>query len=422
MRGLNLFAGLLALLGVTLGVEAWLAGSLFRYQLAGYVAGTALALPAVSILLLRERGRRLWRTVLFAAVPLIALLVLAEIGMRVFARTPPPPERLVTDDRLGHVLVPGSGGSDAWGFRNDEVPAGVDALFVGDSQTWGFFLEREQAFPALFAQNTGLSSYQMANGSYGPVHYRELLRRGLELKPRLVVVGFYFGNDLFDAAVSAGLDGGEDLRAKNRDYPKPHNPEVDGATAPNWTMAFVDWIQTASRLIGWAGEVVKSRLRGGSSLLDDQPGAIRMGEGEVATMLLPDYRTPPLDLTNQLIADGMRITECVVGDIARDCRRADARCLLLSIPTKEYCYAEWARQSGAPREELAGIHAAETEVRARLFAAVAAAELELVDLAPICIEALAAGKPMWANNGDGHIMVNGHLAAARAIERIWSAR
>ncbi len=57
MRGLDLIAFLLAALGVTLGIEAWFAGSLFRYVLAGLVGGGALCVPLLSIVLLRERAR-----------------------------------------------------------------------------------------------------------------------------------------------------------------------------------------------------------------------------------------------------------------------------------------------------------------------------------------------------------------------------
>lgn len=419
MRGLDVFATLLAIAGVAFAVEAWLAGSLFRYVLAGLVGGALLCVPLLSIALLRDRARRVFRLVLFALAPLLALLLLVEIGIRVLGPTDEGKEVLVADARLGHVNLPGVGGMDSWGFRNAAVPERVDALFVGDSQTWGFFLDREEAFPTLFGESTGLSTYQMSNGAYGPVHYRELLRRGLELRPQLVVVGFYFGNDLWDAAAGAGLVSGADVRDPKRTYEPPHNPEIEeGEAAPNWIMACADHAQRSSRLLGWAGEVVKSRLRG-SAMLDDQPGAVPFDGGAVSTLLLPEYRRAALDLGSSSIADGLRIAEQCLRDIAARCRDAGAHCVLLAIPTKEYCYAEWQRREGAPLPELAGLHAAESAVRERVFAAAAAAELEVVDLAPVCIAALAAGEPIWAGNGDGHLMRGGHAAAAAALAEIW---
>ncbi|MCA8965684.1 MAG: hypothetical protein KDC48_12440 [Planctomycetes bacterium] len=422
MRRIDLVAVLLAGLGVALAAQAWFAGSLFRYVLAGAVAGGGLCLPLLVILVLRDRGRRLLRRITLALLPLLAVLVVLEIGLRVFGRAVPPPAVLVADARLGHVVQPGTGESDAWGFRNAAVPERADALFIGDSQSWGFFVEREQAYPAVFAAQTGMACYQMANGGYGPVRYRELVRRGLQLRPKLVVVGFYFGNDLWDAYDGAGLVGAEDLRDPRRKYEAPRPPEPGGKASPNWTMASVDLLLERSRLIGWIGDTVKAPLRGQASLLDAQAGAVPFTEAPVATMLLPDYRRPALDLGNEGIADSLRIAEKCLRDIAADCRAAGARCLLLAIPTKEYCYAEWLRGRGAAMSVLAGLYDAETAVRNRLLASAAAAQLELVDLAPTCIDALAAGTPIWAGNGDGHLMVNGHRAAAQAIAAAWSAR
>lgn len=415
-RGIDLLAALAAAAGAALAVEAWFAGSLFRYVLAGLVAGGALGVPALSILLLRDRARRFWRRCLFAFVPLLLLLLLAEVGLRWFGPAPPPPEVLVEDARLGHAFAPGSGSLDAWGFRNERVPERVDALFVGDSQTFGFFVDRDEAFPALFARATGRTSYQMANGGYGGVHYRELVRRGLALHPQLVVVGFYFGNDLFDAIAGAGLDGAEDLRAPGRTYARPRNPELDGMASPNWTMALLDALQAHSRLLGAAGEVVKSRLRGGAGGLDAQPGAVPFADAKVGTVLLPDYRRPAVDLGNQGIADGLRISVQCLRDIGAACREHGARCLVLAIPTKEFAYAEWQRRGGKPLAALEALRTAEQGVRDRLFAAIAADPgLQLVDLAEPCIAALAAGTPIWAGNGDGHIMREGHRAAAAAV-------
>ncbi|MCA8952605.1 MAG: hypothetical protein KDE27_24040 [Planctomycetes bacterium] len=422
MRGTDLLALLLAALGLALGVEAWLAGSLFRYVLAGIAVGAVLCVPLLSILLLRDRARRFWRLTSFALVPVALLLLCAEIGIRFAGPVYAAPARIVSDEDLGHAVLPGTGETDAWGFRNERVPERADALFVGDSQTWGFFLEREQSFPAQFGELTGLSTYQMANGGYGPVRYRELVRRGLALQPKLVVVGFYFGNDLWDACSGAGLPNAEDLRDPKRSYGPPRPPEAAEEHAPNWVMGGLDWLQQSSRLVGLAGETVKARLRGTASVLDAQPGAIAVTEGNVGTLLLPKYREPALDLRNKTLADALRVSEQCLQDIGSDCAKAGCKAVLLAIPTKEYCYAEWLKAHGRAMPELEELRSRETAVRARVFAAAKAGGLELVDLAPICIAALQADTPIWAGNGDGHLNANGHRAAAQAIAGIWPGK
>ena len=271
LRPSDAVALLLAVAGVVLAVQAWRAGSLFRYVLAGGVTGVLLCVPFVSILVLRERARRFWRRMLFALVPCIAVLLLVELGLRLFGPARELPARLRADARLGHVLEPGSEGTDEHGFRNATVPVRTDVLIVGDSQTWGFQIERAETFTAVFAATTGASSYQMANGSYGPVQYRELVRQGLSLQPRLVVVAFYFGNDFVDAFDYAGLEGAEPVRSGGVQYGVRDHPEFEGPQSPNWTMALVDGVLDVSRVLDAAANVVKSRLQGGCSTMSPVP-------------------------------------------------------------------------------------------------------------------------------------------------------
>jgi len=416
-RPIDLCATASALLGALLAANAWSAGSLFRYQLAGYVAGALLALPLLSIVLLRERARAFWRRVGFVCVPLTAVLLLAELGWRAFGPAGVPPEVQRADPRLGHALVPGSGGSDDRGFRNAAAPARTDVLCVGDSQTWGFHVEPEDTFTVRLGAELGLAAYQMANGSYGPVQYRELVRQGLRLQPRLVVVGFYFGNDLIDAVDYAGLAGGEDLRAEGRTYRVRSNAEPDRQSSRNWTMWLVDGVFEHSRVLGRAGAVVKSRMRW--SALDDQPGAVAFADPSVPTSLLPAYRLPTVDPASEKVRDGARIAARCLADIAAECRAAGARCLLLAIPTKEFAYAEWRHGAGSPLPQLAALHAAEAQLRATVFAATRDAGCELIDLAPACVEALGHGVSPWAANSDGHILREGHAIAARLLAAQW---
>lgn len=416
-RPVDLIAAALAACGVALAVDAWHSGSLRRYQLAGYVAGTLLCLPLLAILTLRERARRICRKLAFAAVPLAGALLLAEFAWRLFGPAATPPARVQLDARLGHVLEPGSAGTDARGFRNASVPDRIDALLVGDSQTWGFGVAARDTFAAQFATATGITTYQMADGSYGPVQYRELVRRGLALRPRMVVVAFYFGNDFVDAVDYAALEGAEDLRAPGIGYELRRETELDGPFAPNWTMALVDRVLGASRLLDAAAGVVKARLRGG--MLDTEVGAVPFADDHVPTILRAAYRLPTVDLRGPRMQDALRITRRCLADISADCHAAGARCVLLAIPTKVYCYALWRQQVGEPIAALHELLRAEGDAREQLFAATHADGLELIDLGPPCVAALAEGTPIWGPTGDGHLAPPGHLLAARLLAGIW---
>lgn len=419
-RPFDLCALAAAGLGAVLALDGYRSGSLFRYQLAGYALGAVLTLPLLSLVLWREAARRVWRRALFAAVPVLVLLMLSELGLRTFGPPASAPDVLREDAELGHALAPGSGTADGSGFRNATVPERAEVLCVGDSQTWGFHVERDETYAVQLGKALQVTAYQMANGGYGPVQYRALVRRGLALQPRLVVVGFYFGNDLLDAVDYAGLASATDLRTADRQYPPPRNPELDGASSPNATMAFVDAVLAHSRLLGSAATIVKSRLRGG--MLDAQPGAVPFDDPAVATVLLPTYRLPTVDPANATVRDGLRITALCLRDLAAACRAAGAHCVVLAIPTKEFVYAEWQAGTGRELAPLAALRAAEAKTRAEWFAAATASGCDVVDLAPACIAALATGTALWPAGGDGHLAPAGHALAARLLAERSRAR
>jgi hypothetical protein len=405
-------ASLLAGLGSLLAVDAWHAGSLWRYRLVAYVVAAAFSLPLLTLLLFRARARRVWQKALFAAVPLLACLLLGEVLMHLFGPTPELPAVLRHDARLGHSLAPGTAGSDARGFRNPEAVARTDVLFVGDSQTWGFGVSLAETFAQRFAAATGQTCYQMANGSYGPVQYVELVRRGLVLAPERVVVVFYFGNDLIDATDYAGLEGAESLRTAGRAYPVRHNDEFEGPSAPNRTMAAIDFVLAQSRLLDAAATVVKTRLRGG--VLDHQAGAVPFDHAIAPTILLPAYRRPTVDPEAAAVRDGLAVTARCWRELAAICTAASAEALVVTIPTKEYCYARF----GAGNDpELLRLRRDEQIVRDEFTASLAAAGLAQLDLVDDLLAAMRDGPSPWFRSGDGHLNRDGHAVVAAALRR-----
>jgi hypothetical protein len=408
-------AALAAVFGAFLAVDAWQAGSLWRYQLAGAVAGGWLALPLLSVIVFGDRARRTWRLVAFALVPLAALLVVAEVAVRLVAPPRLLPARLIPDPYLGHLVAPGTAGTDAHGFRNEATPERADVLWVGDSQTWGFDVAIEQTFASIHAARANVRGYQMANGSYGPVQYRELVRRGLALHPRLVVVVCYLGNDLVDAVDYAGLEGAADLRSPGREYRVRDNVELSRVTAPNVTMAIVDAVFASSRVLDFFGDRVKRLLRGG--VLDHQPGAVPFVHDRVPTILLPDYRAPLVDDRESKVREGLAVSGRCLGSIAALCADAGARCLVVLLPTKEACYARFAAESRLQIPSLDALREAGARARHELTTHARAAGLDVIDLEDDLVAALHAGTPVWPPTGDGHLNAAGHVLLAEAVLR-----
>jgi hypothetical protein len=66
----------------------------------------------------------------------------------------------------------------------------VKLLFVGDSFTWGHGVEAEDSFAHGVGKQLDASSANLAMGSYGTAHSLQMLRRNLDLAPKVVVYPF----------------------------------------------------------------------------------------------------------------------------------------------------------------------------------------------------------------------------------------
>ncbi|MCK5943368.1 MAG: hypothetical protein KAI24_15410, partial [Planctomycetes bacterium] len=238
--------------------------------------------------------------------------------------------------------------------------------------------------------------------------YVELVRRGLELRPRAVVVTIYLGNDLIDAWDYAGLVGAEPLRSDDVAYVVRDNPEFHGEHSPNLTMAIVDAVLAGSALLDRAATVVKSRLRGGA--FDQVAGSVPFEHETLATVLQPDYRHPVVDRAQPKVRDGIDVTRRCVAAIAALCEQQGARLVVAVLPTKERVYADFA-------ELPACAELADDERRAHdlLFGAGLPDGAVLVDLSAPLLDAMGRGDMPWFSSADGHLAAGGHRAVARAL-------
>ena len=130
-----------------------------------------------------------------------------------------PPSPIVYSDYLPHTLPANvtMTGSLAWfqsnalGYRGptptsvDKPPHTVRVLFVGDSFTMGWGVEEKDTFIARIRGELGQTSpaVELINAGYHDgyspdAYYAYLRREGMALKPDLVVIDIYTGNDVTD--------------------------------------------------------------------------------------------------------------------------------------------------------------------------------------------------------------------------------
>jgi lysophospholipase L1-like esterase len=150
------------------------------------------------------------------------------------------------------VLYPDAGDfgpNDVLGFRNRQVPNLADVVVVGDSQTYGNNAQLEQNWPS--RMRTGLSGrpaevYAMATGGWAAPQYLEISRHAAALRPRVLVVAFYSGNDPLESfALAYGSDVWASLRVdprlSSRDAPRAAFPAPEAET---WPVSFPDGVKT----------------------------------------------------------------------------------------------------------------------------------------------------------------------------------
>lgn len=108
------------------------------------------------------------------------------------------------------------GPHDVLGFRNRAVPAVADVVTLGDSQTYGINALLEDNWPSrMAARLPGAAVYSMAIGGWGAVQYGDMFTNAAALRPRVVIVAFYTGNDPLDSfSVAYGSDQWRALRAE----------------------------------------------------------------------------------------------------------------------------------------------------------------------------------------------------------------
>lgn len=345
---------------------------------------------------------------------------------------------------------------DENGFRNEVRPARSRIVVIGDSQTEGSGVARENAWPQQLAARLETSVYQMAFGSYGPGHYLALIDDGLLLEPQFIVVAIYTGNDLAGAYEWVYTNG------RNSDLPsgspemreKIARAEVErGAIESAWNATreakkglygrpILRWLHTDIeerskivalyqqlqwRLSGRANELETERVRPQWSTtlrsLDGVPPDLLFpfDDGTVRTVFTPRARLAAQDLDDARIAEGLRLTVAALERIAIECRDR-ARLLVLLLPTKENVFAQRvAADTTRPPEAFLQLVRQENEIRARLDAALRERGIDVVDALPVMRALLAVHEPNGAavnpypETWDGHPAAAGHAAVSRVV-------
>ena len=269
---------------------------------------------------------------------------------------------------------------DALGFRNRAVPIVADVVALGDSQTVGRNATLDWSWPALLAEKLPVKQplvYNMASGGWGPVQYLYMAEKALALRPRVLVVAFYTGNDAFDAIkVAYNLDAWKSLRALPQ---KPADPPSDWPPRP------------------------------------DDLWKVSVGDGE--TVLTPRARLVANDRALPSTTEGYRIMAEVARRIAAMAGKSGVKIVFTIIPTKELVYASLLRRDAAEERadytKLVADETANVEELAHALRDIPGATF--VDLVKPLQQAAIDGVPLYPPNENGHPIGPGYAAIADVL-------
>jgi acetyltransferase AlgX (SGNH hydrolase-like protein) len=389
--------------------------------------------------------RRLVPNLLLGCASVLAAALAVEGALRLFWPQELPffSSLFVEDRAVGLRHRPGARGSmasetgpvpvriNSRGYRGGEHPwdgpSGFRILVLGDSFTFGFGVGEDDAYPVLLERALAARHAQVINAGLagmGPDNEARLLAAdGPGLRPDLVLVGFYVGNDLIDAATGVArtrLRGGaptvpdsilqrwyRPLRP-GRILPEPlARPAPAGLDLP---LPFKDALRQHSHLYRLiTGRVGRLQLawRGPAAGAATQARVEEFNPFRQEAFCLKSY-PPEFDEAWQKAKDAL-------GQINAWCGGHGARLALVVIPTEAQVYPE--RWDDVRRRFVLRDEDFDLDKPQRILAAHAAAGgLTLIDLLPVLRAARATGGPLYSRT-DIHWTPRGHQVAADEILR-----
>jgi len=342
----------------------------------------------------RPRRRRAWAKLLAAAIAFAAMIPFMELAVRLLAPRPPswlaiyrrhpalptfallPDARAEVDTGESRWTVR----TDAQGFRvpRDGAPADPRpvALWLGDSYTFGQGVDFEDTYVGRLAADPSRRDRHVdaGVGGYGPIQYRQTLEYVLArgLRPRVVLVGTFLGNDFFDCIWS------KDVAVH------------DGVLADDG---------------GW-----KSFIRRRSHLYRLAAAALhRFRPPPIRQDLLDREMADPRSWSDGELAEAERVFRRELQRIAALCREHGIALAVLVIPRDTTVDA--VARGGAPAGGDPALP------RDRAVAILRELGIRHLDLTPVL-----AGRPVAETYfpHDGHFTPRGHALAADAMRAAWA--
>jgi len=363
-------------------------------------------------------------------------LVIGEVALRVrehlsrSANGYSGADTTVKDARLGYRVPPNTPGHDSLGFRNQSVPTHADIVAIGDSQTWGNNVSRDDAWPQVLGRISRRTVYNMALGGYGPVQYWVLAQDAETFSPSVLVVVIYFGNDMYDAYRTVyQSDAYASFRA-------PGAAKLAEDTIRPKSDALYDEL-IASSAFTKHGPLINFALHHSATaralaLLRESDDAFASAKAwalacpdhgafyehnQVRTVFTTAYRLSALDLDEPRISEGLRITNVMLLLISNLAAKNGRKLLVGLIPTKEMTFSFGTHLKEATENPTyAKLVRMETLNRQAVISFCEEHHITYLDLLLPLASAVGRNKQIYLTTADGHPDKAGYVVIASAIE------
>jgi len=389
----------------------------------------------------------LWRRGLTAVGMVAVWVVVAEVMLQLLCLSPrlkalvtgKGPEPLVADSRLGLRGNRAYPDHDDWGYRNSHRPERATVVAMGDSQTYGTGVSRDEAWPPALERRLGEPVYSMATPNFGTAHYWLELEGALTLRPRVVLITVYFGNDAYDAFRLATINPdvgalvASDLLRRGQELETRAPLATTGQTlfepgaVERRTLGSPRRLLSQYSLLYTVASTLSARLNRRRppdvahdfqttwrSLSPQQRALTSPYEGDGwRTILTASYRRTVVDYRDPRIEAGLAVMRGSIARIAARSREAGVRLVVVFIPTKENVFASRISDF-TPQALLEQLIADEESLKRTVIDDLDRLGVEHVDL----LGALrgAPAQP-YAEGMDGHPNATGHAAIATELAR-----
>lgn len=324
--------------------------------------------------------------------------------------------------------------TDAEGFRNAAVRDKIDIAAIGDSFTDAANTHAADAWPSRLEKLTGRIAQNYGTSGFGPQQELYVLQDfALKHKPHWTVLGFFAGNDIYDAEAFDHWEQGQDRAGEELTGWKLRDSFRRYETSYLWTIGALAVDSVVRFVHPRAVAEARPPVDGSGPRFDRGMFTIPVANRTVRYAFLPPYlqklATPGAEIER---SHGWELTRTALRQMKADCDRNGSTFVLMFIPAKAAVYWPLTERSFAPAplQEAVNFYCRYNhmplpieEVRANrlaqnavLQAFCAQEKIPMLDLTPSLEREADAGRELYFPD-DTHWNAEGHDLAARELAK-----